>query len=298
MRELSSIKVGIVFFGLPRASAMTLPSIQQYIFDELSEYAVFVESCLTEQASIHNPRSNELCQLDQSNYDFFKTKPHEFLLPNALLDTELHARLLQFGDAWEDDGLSLKNILMQLHSLKRAYLRAKQHDCDVYVFVRPDLLIHEYIPIQAFIRQYANKNAAMFVSWQWFGGMNDRFAVASALAADAYALRYDQVLNYCQTYNKPLQGERFLAACLKNAQVAIKTCRTPMSRVRATGEIKAENFSSANGKRGFKNKWLTVVGQVRLQDQVLTLIEMIAYFFYSIAVRLKIAKKDTNKKRP
>ena len=291
MKKMALIKVGVIFFGLPRATGVTLPSIQRYIFDALKEYSVFVESCLTIQDSVNNPRSNELCALDQSNYDFFKTKPHQLFLPNELLDANLHHRLLLLGDAWQDNGQSLKNLLMQLHSLKLAYLKIKQNECDVYLFVRPDLLIHEYIPIKEFIEQYAHKKAAMVPSWQWFGGLNDRFAVVSAKAADAYGLRYDQMLSYCLANKKPLHGESFIADCLKNNQTIIKTCRTKMSRVRASGEIKSEQFSNIMGKRGFKNVLFAIFSQVRFHDKVLNLFELFKYTLFSVAARLKIAQR-------
>ena len=290
-KEVVLIKVGVIFFGLPRATAVTLPSIQQYVFDELKEYSVFVESCLTIQDSVNNPRSNELCALDKSNYDFFKTKPHQLLLPNELLDANLHRQLLQLGDAWQDNGQSLKNLLMQLHSIKLAYLKAKQNECNVYLFIRPDLLIHDYIPIKEFIQQYAHKKAAMVPSWQWFGGLNDRFSVVSAQAADAYGLRYDQILNYCLANKQPLHGESFIADCLKNNQTIIKTCRTKMSRIRASGEIKSEQFSNIMGKRGFKNVLFAIFSQVRLQDKMLTLFELFKFTLYSVAVKLKIAQR-------
>lgn len=282
------MRVGIIFFGLPRHTSVTLPSIKKYILEALEGHTVFIESCLSLQDSIANERSAEFTHLDATNYEFFKQYPHQFVPPNLLLNNYLHAELLKFGDKWADDGQSLNNLMMQLQCIKNAYINCKQHDCDIYLFVRPDLIIHEPIPIQLFIKKYAHKNAILLPSWQWHGGVNDRFAIATKVSAEIYGLRYDQVLAYCTNKQKPLHSESFLRYLLSLHQVKIKTCQTKMSRVRVIGPIKDEIFSCVMRMGGFKNAFYAQMNQLVLLDRILGLLKVTLRY---VAMQLKLTRR-------
>lgn len=273
------MKIGIIFFGLPRHTQTTYPSIEQFIFNELAEHEVFIESCFSYQAHISNAHSNENIVLDKENYTPFDQFPHLFISPDSLLDQALYEKVLKFGDKWKDNGKSLQNLLIQLNCIKKAYLRCKKNDCDFYFFVRPDLLIEDTIPIKAYLTQYVNSKTLMLPSWQWFKGINDRFAVTSKLAADTFGLRYDEALSYCEINNQPLHSEAFLFHQLTKNNVKIKTCSAKMYRVRANGKIEQETFSVVKRMGGYKKAFLAQMNQMELKQRVIGILKIILYFF-------------------
>jgi hypothetical protein len=244
------LKIGVIFFGLPRNSYLCLPSIQRFVFEELAGHEVFIESCLSLQQTICNGRSNEVGVLEQSNYAFFQTHPHRFISPKDIFDDKLHSELMSHGDPWNDQGISLKNLLLQLALLKIGYLNCKKNNCDMYLFVRPDLLIIDRVPIATFISRHYGKKAMMVLSWQWWGGCNDRFALATRSAADAFGMRYDKLLDYCNKHDKPAHSERFLFEQLRSSKVRIVSCSTKMARVRTTGEVVNEDYSTTGVAMG------------------------------------------------
>lgn len=286
------MKIGIIFFGLPRNTQSTLPSIKKFIFDALAGHEIFIESCFSLQSYISNAHSNEATILDQSNYDFFKQYPHQFIQPEALLDKDLFEQVIQFGDKWKDNGRSLKNLLMQLNCIQIAYLRCKKHDCDFYIFVRPDMIIHEIIPIKAFIGGYANKKAVLLPSWQWHRGINDRFAITTRSAADIYGLRTQQTVNYCLDSKKPLHSEGFLQHLLSINNVKIRTFNTKMSRVRANGHISAEEFSPVKRMGGFRPACYAQLHQIYLKDSLLGLVKIVGYYFSKVTRQLEKRKNS------
>jgi len=282
------IKIGIIFFGLPRSSEITLPSIRKYILNQLNDYEVVIESCLSLQQHISNQRSNEESTLKPENYDFFKNFSHQFIEPSQLLDQQLFHQIIKFGDIWKDNGNSIKNLLLQLKTIQIAYLNCKKNECDYYIFVRPDLIIHEPIPINAFIEKYKNKNAILLPSWQWHRGVNDRFALTSKVSADSYGLRYEKLIEYCSKEKSAIKSETFLMDQLNDAHVQIKTCPSKMSRVRVSGQLKEECFSSIKRMGGFKVAFYAQINQVMFADKIFSLIKIMLYYSFKL---LKIQNK-------
>ncbi len=262
------IKIGVIFFGLPRDTSVTLPSIKRYILDILDDYEVFIESCFSWQEQVVSVRSGENGAINESNYDFFKSHSHQFLTPSQLLDLSIYEQISKFGDPWCNGGVSLRNLLMQLNCIKKAYLQCKENNCDFYFFVRPDIVIEESIPINLFFAKGKNKNAALIPSWQWHeGGVNDRFAIVTKSSADAYALRYDHVLEYCKSKGLPLHSESLLAYQFKRNNVKIWTFPAKMSRVRLGGVVKEECFSMINQMGPSKSILQSQLSQIVLKDR-------------------------------
>ena len=156
---------------------------------------------------------------------------------------------LSFGDAHEDNGQSLMNILEALHSLKTAVLAAKDYPVsfDGMLFLRPDLLYHDTLDF-ALVRRTMMNNAVTTPGWQLHRGYNDRFSYGAWDPMYAIGTRYDTILTYCQTTSRPFTSESFLQWSLENlhssgqvAQLWHTSLRA--SRVRADGGVKAENFT-------------------------------------------------------
>lgn len=273
------MRIGIVFFGLPRCSRMTLPTIEQYILGALpADAEVFIHSSLSYQTAITNLRSQEAGKVEAENYTFFTQYPHIFTTPEQLLDTELYQQLLAYGDKqWADNGASLRNLMLQLNSLRLGYLACRQHGCDFYLFVRPDLLIHDAIPIVDFIEKMQDERAVMLPGWQWHRGVNDRFCLATQRAADVFGLRYERMLDFCQKTGREMHSERFLAYELQVNNVVVRTCTARMSRVRVSGQQVEEEFSPLRRMGGIRAalraQWL----QIRSYDRFTGILKVVGY---------------------
>lgn len=284
------MKIGIIFFGLPRNTQSTLPSIKQYILNALGDHEIFIESCFSLQTYISNAHSNEAAALDQANYSFFEQYSHQFIEPDALLDKDLFEQVIKFGDKWKDNGRSLKNLLMQLNCIQIAYLRCKKHGCDFYIFVRPDIIIHEAIPIKTFIERYTKERAVLLPSWQWYKGINDRFAIATQSASDTLGLRYYSVLQYCKDYNQPLHSENFLYSLLiSDKSLTIRTCTSKMSRVRVDGTLAQESFSVVKRMGGFNRAVYSNIRRLQPNQKLLGLLSIFCYYLCKVLkIRTKI----------
>lgn len=272
------LRVGIVFFGLPRCTKITLPTIEKYILCGLPVGCeLFICASFSYQTKVTNKRSCEDGDVLASNYDYFLQYPHIFTAPEHLLDMALYEQLCTYGDkTWHDEGMSLRNLMLQLNSLRLGYLACKKNECDFYIFVRPDLFIHDLIPIADFIKKMRGQsNAVMVPSWQWHRGINDRFCVAGRQAADVFALRYERMLNYCQVSGREMHSERFLAHELRAHNVTIKTCSARMSRIRINGGIVQEEFSPLHRMGGSGIAFRAQCAQLYYRHKVLGIVRLI-----------------------
>lgn len=150
---MKKTRVAVLLFGLPRAADVCVPTIQANVVNalhaipEVTEVKVFYH--LYRQQAVFNPRSGENGPLDPAQYEFFTqyqgatSTPDEELAPSEL------ASYLQHGDAINDNGRSLRNLLLQLHSLQRVTTLCIDQDFDVFIFARADLAYHDAIDPRA-----------------------------------------------------------------------------------------------------------------------------------------------------
>lgn len=238
------MKIAIAFFGLPRCSRITAPSIEDKILKQLppqAEVKCFYH--FYQQNEVVNAHSNEIGSLDQSNYDFFK--PFEGMLekPEDVLPLLNFEDFKKFGNAWEsEDFNSLRNLLLQLNSLKRVTELVEAFDPDCVLFARPDLCYHDPIPSKYYELAFKFKEAVILPEWQWGLGINDRFAITGKNAFRTYGKRIDEAMNYCKNGNKPLHSERLLKYALLKSQKEIFILDAKASRVRINGEFAQEKF--------------------------------------------------------
>lgn len=122
---------------------------------------------------------------------------------------------------------------------------------DAFVFLRPDVLFHEPLCLRdvqsACLASRRHENLVMTPSWHKFGGLNDRFAVASQKGASTYGYRLDELPRAIEQ-GFVLHAERFLQRTLmhkgKEKGIDHNYCRHgTFSRVRANGKTKPENIT-------------------------------------------------------
>lgn len=237
------MKIAVAFFGLPRCSNVAMPSIEQKLFAHFpngSELRCFYH--FYQQTQVVNPRSGENGLLDESNYQPFMQ--YEGLLedPQDILKKLPLERLKLFGDIWKDDFNSLRNLLLQLHSLKKVTELVKAGSPDVVLFVRPDLVFHDPIPAHVYLIAQEYSDSVFIPNWQWGSGVNDTFAVCGKGAFESYGTRLDEVFNYCQDKKEPLHSEHLLKYVLLKNKIDIFHLKVKASRVRIGGVISNENF--------------------------------------------------------
>ena len=241
----AKMKIAIAFFGLPRCSEKAFPSIEENILMHLppgSEVKCFYHFYLQNQ--VVSAHSQENGDFNQSNYEVFKQFEGILEKPEDVLPSLPFEGLKKFGDAWKGDFNSLKNLLLQLHSLKKVTELVEVFDPDCVFYVRPDLVYHD--PINSVYYQLAQQleNSVFLPEWQWGLGVNDRFAVLGKHAYKIYGKRLDEAMNYCVEGNCPLHSERFLKHVLLKNHIEILILNAKASRVRINGDIVSEKFKT------------------------------------------------------
>ena len=236
--------IAVALYGLPRCSAITVPSIESQILAPLRRCGdVRVYYHLFLQDRIDNVRSSEAGPLDPSNYEFAKAYEGRLEQPPDLVDSTDYQVARQCGDRYGDDGISVRNLLLQLHSLAAVASLARQDDPDVVVFARPDLLYHD--PIEPHVVRHALRHPRVCAlpGWQWYYGCNDRFAICGREAAAVYANRRRLLAEFCGAHNRPLESEELLLEALRRERLSIVAVPLRASRVRLGGAIRHEQFA-------------------------------------------------------
>ncbi|MFP5385352.1 MAG: hypothetical protein ACLGHN_04695 [Bacteriovoracia bacterium] len=239
------MKIAIAFFGLPRCSEKAFPTIESNIFKQLpkdAEVKCFYHFYL--QTEVVNPHSGENGPFDQSNYDYFKKYEGIFEKPSEVLPTLPFEDVKKYGDAWNDNFNNVKNLFLQLNSLKKVTELVGSFDPDVVLFARPDLVYHDPIFPEYYELCLRNPDAVFIPDWQWGIGLNDCFAVTGKDAYKVYGKRIDEVFNYCTDNGiRPLHSERLLKYALLKHKKEILVMKVKASRVRMNGNLANENYN-------------------------------------------------------
>ncbi len=263
-RARADLKVAVVFFGITRALRLTLPSIIENVLDPARAIAreVRLYGHFFTQTVISNARSGEVGELDPEEYRLLALDAVELEEPVACLDLYPMAQMKARGDIWRDDFASFRNLVHQLHSLRRATLMAEAFQPDVVIFARPDLLYHDSMAQPLDMLARAHRQFVLVPDWsEWFG-LNDRFALAKgAEGIAAYGRRAERMGEYCAR-GKRLHSERFLKFALEGQRVRRVHMRA--SRVRSNGLQVLEDFSPGRGPMG--KRQLVPLGTIR-EDQ-------------------------------
>lgn len=165
------------------------------------------------------------------------------------LDADKSFHPLEFylsrGDPWDNEGISMFNLLRQLYSLDQVtqqWERDKEPDhYAAVVYTRPDLLFHTMLPLVASeedARHTLLANALYAPQFDEFRGLNDRFAFGSSYVMRVYGHRMNYIESYFERYPEGmLWSETYLQRVMVEmyglAYIPLKNFS--FSRVRATG---------------------------------------------------------------
>lgn len=264
------MKIAVAFFGIPRNSDICFPSIRKNILDRFPKDAHV--SCyyhLYSPQIIHNVRSGESGVLSEANYLDFQGMVGQIEKPDECLQQWNYSLLKSFGDTWKDDFASIRNLIHQLNSLYKVTQLLTPSDPDFVVFVRPDMYYHDALPSYIFSQPEGRRKNVYIPNWQWFGGLNDRFAVCGRDAYQAYGCRIVEAAEYCRHSGRSLHSERLLKYAL--SKHAVRTCLLPTraSRVRIGGQFAEESFSSRHSMGRRENRVFHKLATLRtLIDQI------------------------------
>jgi len=243
-------KIAIGFFGITRSLKWTLTSIKKNIVQpaqQLGDVRIFAH--LYYQTHIVNPRSGENDSLDPEEYRLLDCDEVNLEQPGRCLNEARYNWILSHGDAFHDEGKSLANLIHQLHSLQQVGRMIDKWEPDVVIMARPDLMYHDSLYNEIKKQLNRHKSCISIPNWQWFGGVNDRFAIGSRESCRAYTNRLDFIQAYIKKTGGPLPAERFLRYCLNEHGIMPRPMRTRASRIRANGTAVEENFLPiSNGK--------------------------------------------------
>lgn len=239
------MRITVAFYGIPRCTSVSAPSIEQHLLQPLrSAGEVAVVHHLWRIERVTSARSGEDTALPQDSYGWFEKFSGVVEAPEVFEAGETFQSWKACGDAFRDNFGSLRNLMHQLQSLKRATALIERTDPDVVVFARPDLQYHDSVPLSACRLAARFPSLCVVPIWHWWAGYNDRFSICGKAAYRAYGNRVDRALDCGRAARGPIHSERLVKFALKEA--GANTLAIPMtaSRVRADGTVRAENFNS------------------------------------------------------
>lgn len=235
-------RVGVAFYGLPRGHLVTQPVLQQFLDTLRQEFEVCPRYHLYRVQELSNPRSGEQALMSAEAYHWFASMPGEIVSPAEVPAHWMEERLSQAGDVQHDGQRSARNLLLQLHSLRAVTKALIQDEPDVVLFMRPDLLYHQPPDAALVRRALAQPRLCLLPAWQWWGGMNDRFAICGRAAYRHYGLRADEILAFLGRNPGHLHAEALLRDVLFGARLKVRLIANRASRVREADRIVEENF--------------------------------------------------------
>jgi hypothetical protein len=239
------MKIALVLYGIPRCTNVCAPSIEERLLKPLRlQGDVSVVHHLWKIERVTSARSGEDAALAADAYIWFEQFQGVVEPPQAFEQGAAFDSWKQFGDEFRDDFGSLRNLMHQLQSLKRATALARQTDPDVVVFARPDLLYHDEIPRSACRLVSRFPSFCVVPHWNWWAGFNDRFAICGRQAFEAYGNRVDRAFEFGQVTHRPIHSESLVKFALHRAGVNTLAIPLKASRVRADGSIRQENFNA------------------------------------------------------
>lgn len=233
------MKIAVCFFGITRnLKEHTLDSIEQCLLSPVAEkdpaYKKFGHFNIVSRIS--NPRTRER-EVSVNPMEFELLKCDAIAQTDQqLVDEQLNFdEIKKFGDGWNDNYFSLKNLLRQFYSLNEVtkLLLAAGQSFDLVIYSRADIRFQKPVKIPL-IR--AN---TLYTPWfDQYRGLNDRFALGDFATMIKYGQRCSMAQQYCNETGKPLHAESFLL-WYANKQGLRNTDLTSIEfcRVRANGVV-------------------------------------------------------------
>ncbi|MBH3406479.1 hypothetical protein I5P86_15575 [Pseudomonas glycinae] len=258
------LKIAVAFFGIPRNSQICFPSIEQNVLAQFpagSDVQCFYH--LYKIDEVQNFRSGEKGELAADNYQPFESMIGALTSTDGVLERWDFEQVKAQGDTWADDYASLRNLIYQLNSLHTVTSMIETFNPDFVVFVRPDIFFHNPLPAYVFNHPEARRHSAYIPDWQWWGGLNDRFAICGRDTYVAYGKRIERIFQFCKATGRKLHSERLLKYAIQKAGAKVCTLPTQASRVRITGAFAEESFSPKRGMGKRENRYFHFFATLR-----------------------------------
>lgn len=240
------MKVLVGYFGITRSLRLTLGSIQRLI-RPIRDAGLGVRQFghFHLPGRISNPRSGEagivpdadeagLLQLDRCLLEVQE--------PALVADSLAVCRA--YPDTYGDGYASVRNLCFQLRSLARLWslMADEVADEDWVLFLRPDLFYLDALDAAELIATLDVGGCEMAVPrWHGWGGLNDRFALCNAYAAEAYAMRGRHLETSAAETGAP-HPESLLAHAVRKAGLRVGSLDVRAVRIRADGTAAARDL--------------------------------------------------------
>lgn len=242
----------IGYFGVNRSLQWTAQNIRRNIAEPLKQagYQITQAAHFNCPDHFHSPRSGEhhvpatrhypdlldieLCWLEPQNTEKLGT----------LLDDVLRVRWRGEKDS---EGIVRRNALLQLYSLRQLGLLLNSLGparFEIFCLLRADLLYLDPIPAEWIAQQLRHDVDLITPGWTCCGGLNDRFAFCSLRGAQAYLNRIEEVSALCAEKGY-FHAETLLQYTAAKEALNLSFTSMRAQRVRATGQVKEEDFSLA-----------------------------------------------------
>jgi hypothetical protein len=250
------IKAFVGFFGITRSLPHTIQSIQDNALAPLraSGATVRLYGHFHLPQVIDNPRSGEInLPADPRDSALLALDACLMERQDERLIADKLAEAKRFPDILSDEYRSARNLCFQLRSLARLWdlMAAEVGASDAVeetwvAFLRPDLRYLDPFPWQTLLPSMRDNAADLAVpGWHDWGGLNDRFAVATPRAAALYAQR-GVAPGAAIEARQGLHGESLLAHIVRCADLRVVTLPVRAVRMRANGLPEQRDLSEFN----------------------------------------------------
>lgn len=242
--------LAIAFFGVTRSLYYTNASIHRSFLDDLRRDCDAQVFChFYQQSRIENPRSGEYSEFDPAEYKLLAPDHLELESPFACLGASGFTAFQAYGDFWDDGFLSLRNLVHQLHSIRRVTAMVLEKGNTSCLFVRPDLEYLDPLARTVHTAIARPRDRVLLPAWQNWGGFNDRFALCvGRKAIAAWGNRLDTALEYCLVNETPLHSEGLVRYVMDKAHLPVELIPHRAGRVRAHGGKVSEDFAVERAK--------------------------------------------------
>ena len=243
------MRISVCFFGITRSLRHTFPSITENVLAPARRLGdVRVYSHFFRQVEIVNRRNGEAGTADPDEHLLLGSDSIDLEDPDVCLAEWDFEGLKRHGDFWVNDFVSLRNLVHQLHSLRRVTKAALDDlaadEPAIIVFCRPDLRYHDSLALHLDAAAASPGDLVMVPRWQAWTGVNDRFAICRGVrAASLYGRRIESAHDFCATMGGPLHSERLLGHILAASDVPVRKMPARASRVRVDGTERWEDFA-------------------------------------------------------
>ena len=236
------MKIAIGFFGITRSLQHTIKSIETNIFDVLKknaiEFDIFIHTY--NLSDYKNVRTGEVVKSENINNEEYKLLNADYVKIDNQESIKQKLKLLQYRsqkDPWNTKYNSVDNFILGQYSKFTLTQMIKNRDFpyDYVLFVRPDCLYYDMLPINVF--KYKLNNAIVIPNVHLFGPykFNDRFCIATQRTYKIYGEVFTKLLDISK--KQPLHSETIIGQIMTNNKINIIKTKFNFSRVRSNGLI-------------------------------------------------------------